>query len=83
MASVHNYSFLMVSCVYFRRNKAAPAVASADDDFEQGNAEASETFPQQCSALRKGGYVVMKERPCKIMEMSTSSPGKHGHAKVS
>ena len=40
------------------------------------------SYPQQCSALRKNGYVMLKERPCKIMEMSTSKTGKHGHAKV-
>jgi len=40
------------------------------------------SYPQQCSALRKNGYVMIKSRPCKIMEMSTSKTGKHGHAKV-
>lgn len=40
-------------------------------------------FPTyQCSALRKGGHVVIKGRPCKIIDMSTSKTGKHGHAKV-
>ncbi|KAJ6622977.1 eukaryotic translation initiation factor 5A [Mycena sp. CBHHK59/15] len=38
--------------------------------------------PMQSSALSKKGYVLIKNRPCKIVDMSTSKPGKHGHAKV-
>ncbi|PWN46769.1 translation initiation factor eIF-5A [Violaceomyces palustris] len=61
---------------------------SASDDeahnvnFETAHAGASLTYPQQCSALRKNGHVVIKGRPCKIIDMSTSKTGKHGHAKV-
>ncbi|KDN36394.1 initiation factor 5a [Tilletiaria anomala UBC 951] len=51
-------------------------------EFDSANAGASLTFPMQCSALRKSGHVVIKGRPCKIVDMSTSKTGKHGHAKV-
>jgi translation initiation factor 5A len=46
-----------------------------------GSANASLTTPAQASALRKGGYVVLKSHPCKILETTTAKPGKHGHAK--
>ena len=54
----------------------------ADDEYQTAAAGASETYPEQCSKLRKNGYVMIKDRPCKVVEMSTSKTGKHGHAKV-
>jgi len=38
--------------------------------------------PTQCSALRVGGYMLINNRPAKIISMTTSKTGKHGGAKV-
>ena len=32
--------------------------------------------------LKKGNYVVIDDEPCKIINMTSSKPGKHGAAKV-
>ena len=53
-----------------------------DTEVHTAGAGASDTYPEQCSKMRKGGYVMIKNRPCKVVEMSTSKTGKHGHAKV-
>ncbi|XP_067947733.1 eukaryotic translation initiation factor 5A-1-like [Watersipora subatra] len=57
-------------------------MADDHETFEEASAGASNTYPMQCSALRKNGHVIIKGKPCKIVEMSTSKTGKHGHAKV-
>jgi translation initiation factor 5A len=51
------------------------------ETFESTDAGASLTFPQQAGTIRKNGFMVIKGRPCKIADVSTSKTGKHGHAK--
>lgn len=33
-------------------------------------------------SLKKGDTIIIDNAPCKITELATSRPGKHGHAKV-
>jgi len=37
-----------------------------EQTFESVSAGASLTYPTQCSALRKGGHIVIKGHPCKV-----------------
>jgi len=50
--------------------------------FESTDAGASHTYPMQAGALRKGGHCMLKGKPCKLVEITTSKTGKHGHAKA-
>ena len=57
-------------------------MADAEDyDFEGGEAGASDAVPIEAGQIRKGGYMVIKGRPCKVSEVSHSKTGKHGSAK--
>ncbi len=40
-------------------------------------------MPQQVdvNSVRKGGYLLIDEEPCKVKSVNKSSPGKHGAAK--
>ena len=51
------------------------------ETFESADAGASETFPMEAGQIKKGGYICIKNRPCKVVSISTSKTGKHGHAK--
>lgn len=52
------------------------------DNNDFADSGASLTTPIQCSQLKVKGYVVLKNRPCRIVEMHTAKTGKHGHSKV-
>tara|TARA_Y100000768_G_C23984705_1_gene688043 strand:- start:3195 stop:3668 length:474 start_codon:yes stop_codon:yes gene_type:complete len=53
----------------------------SEETFETVDAGASETIPMEAGQIKKGGYICIKGRPCKVVSVSTSKTGKHGHAK--
>lgn len=53
----------------------------ADYDFSTGDAGASHVFNEEAGQIRVGGYMCIKDHPCKVTAVSTSKTGKHGHAK--
>lgn len=53
-----------------------------DEEFEKVDAGASLTYPIQVGNVKKGGHIVIDGRPCKVVDISTSKTGKHGHAKA-
>ena len=42
---------------------------------------ASKTVSVEAGQIRKGGYIMIKGKPCKVKDVSVSKTGKHGHAK--
>merc|ERR1712025_17904 len=55
---------------------------SDDEQFEQADSGAM-TFPTSAGSIRKGSHMLIKGFPCKVVEVTTSKTGKHGHAKAS
>ncbi|CAL1541015.1 unnamed protein product [Lymnaea stagnalis] len=55
---------------------------NGDHDFDIGDSGASLHHPVQCTAVRKGDYVNIRNRPCKVVDVHSSKVGKHGHSKV-
>merc|ERR1712135_168205 len=56
--------------------------ADLDTEYATAGSGAAESIPVQASALRRGQHVLIKDHPCKIVDMSSSKTGKHGHAKI-
>jgi len=57
-------------------------MSQEDEEFEVGNAGASQTEKTDTSRLKVGSLVMIKGNPCKVTDVSTAKPGKHGSAKV-
>mmetsp|Transcript_31457 Transcript_31457/g.47034 ORF Transcript_31457/g.47034 Transcript_31457/m.47034 type:complete len:160 (-) Transcript_31457:362-841(-) len=50
-------------------------------NIESADAGASSTIPMEAGQIKKGGYIMIKGKPCKVLSISVSKTGKHGHAK--
>ena len=57
-------------------------MASEDETFENTDAGASMCEKVESQRLKNGSLVMIKGNPCKVTEVSTAKPGKHGSAKV-
>merc|ERR1711881_275004 len=58
-------------------------MAEENEDFEIDSADAGAASEHNVEAgqIRKGGYIMIKGKACKVRDVSTSKTGKHGHAK--
>merc|ERR1711871_620008 len=61
--------------------KMADEQNDADFEVNTGDAGASLTVSVEAGQIRKGGYIMIKGKPCKVKDVSVSKTGKHGHAK--
>merc|ERR1712072_50742 len=50
-------------------------------EIETTDAGASATVSVEAGQIRKGGYIMIKGKACKVKDVSVSKTGKHGHAK--
>jgi len=61
----------------------AQKTMAEDDEFaiQTTDAGASLVVSTEAGQIRKGGFIMIKGKACKVRDVSTSKTGKHGHAK--
>ncbi|XP_047049279.1 eukaryotic translation initiation factor 5A-5-like isoform X2 [Lolium rigidum] len=52
---------------------------SDEEHHFEGPGGLTGTFQQQASSIRRNGYIVIQNRPCKVVEVSASKTGNYGH----
>ena len=50
--------------------------------MEDGDYDATQIENKEAGSLKKGDYVMLNDKPCKITGISHAKPGKHGSAKA-
>ncbi|XBH65457.1 hypothetical protein VPH35_119048 [Triticum aestivum] len=54
-------------------------MSDEEHHFEsRADAGASKTYTQKAGTIRRNGYIVIDNRPCKVVEVSTSETGDYG-----
>merc|ERR550514_179621 len=56
-------------------------MSDEEHTFESADAGASHFVPESAGSIRKGMHVMLKDKPCKIVDIATAKPGKHGSSK--
>lgn len=54
-----------------------------EETFDRTDAGASNTFPMSMGEIKKGGYMCIENRPCKVIDLTFHKTGKHGGSKAS
>ena len=57
-------------------------MSDQDEQFENTDAGASMCEKTDTNRLKPGSLIMIKGFPCKVTEVTTAKPGKHGSAKV-
>lgn len=55
---------------------------SSNEPTRSNAAGAAMTYPRQASHIRKGDFVMIDGRACKVVQSTCLKNGKHGHAKA-
>jgi translation initiation factor 5A len=53
-----------------------------EQEFDQSTSGASDATPKPANTLKKGQYIVVDNKPCKVIDVTFSKNGKHGHSKA-
>jgi translation elongation factor IF5A len=56
-------------------------MSDSDGDFDTADSGAANCVPIAGGDVRKGGFLLIKGKPCKVVDCSKAKVGKHGAAK--
>lgn len=68
---------------YKVENDSTTESKTFEAEFETVDSGASNCYPISIHDIKKGSYVVMENRPCRVTDIDIVKVGKHGHAKAS